>query len=117
MARSIGDYAVKEVGVIPEPDVTERSISAGDKFMILASDGVWEFISSQEAVDIVNDQIEFGCHAACEELIQVAAMRWAEEEGDYRDDITAVVIQFPLPLKMEVASMTKSSSINLKQMM
>ena len=103
MARSIGDYAVKEVGVIPEPDVIEHKIRGGDKFMILASDGVWEFISSQEAIDIVNDQIEFGSHAACEELIQVAAMRWAEEEGDYRDDITAVVVQFPLPLKIESA--------------
>lgn len=111
MARSIGDYAVKEVGVIPEPDVIVHNINDTDKFMILASDGVWEFISSQEAIDIVNDQLEFGCHAACEELIQVAATRWAEEEGDYRDDITAVVIQFPLPLKDFSASFTKSSSI------
>lgn len=101
MARSIGDYAVKEVGVIAEPDVEEYDLNPSDRFMILASDGVWEFISSQEAVDIVNDQIEFGCHAACEELIQVAATRWAEEEGDYRDDITAVVVQFPLPLRRE----------------
>ena len=101
MARSIGDYAVKEVGVIAEPDVEEYDLNTTDKFMILASDGVWEFISSQEAVDIVNDQIEFGCHAACEELIQVAATRWAEEEGDYRDDITAIVVQFPLPLRRD----------------
>lgn len=47
MARSIGDYAVKDVGVIPEPEVKEFTITADDKFMILASDGVWEFISSQ----------------------------------------------------------------------
>jgi len=115
MARSIGDYAVKEVGVIPEPDVIEYEIKDDYKFMILASDGVWEFISSQEAIDIVNDQIEFGCHAACEELIQVAAMRWAEEEGDYRDDITAVVIQFPLPLKEKTSTLTSNKSqFNIK---
>ncbi|CAN0493702.1 unnamed protein product, partial [Scytosiphon promiscuus] len=35
--------------------VTEQ---AGDKFIVLASDGVWEFISSQEAVDIVNVSLE-----------------------------------------------------------
>ena len=115
MARSIGDYAVKEVGVIPEPDIVEHVIRDVDKFMILASDGVWEFISSQEAIDIVNDQLEFGCHAACEELIQVAAMRWAEEEGDYRDDITAIVVQFPLPLKEKASTITSNKAqFNIK---
>lgn len=33
---------------------------AGDKFIVLASDGVWEFISSQEAIDIVNSSLEEG---------------------------------------------------------
>ncbi len=93
MARSIGDYAVKDVGVIAEPEVKKFKISSDDRFVILASDGVWEFISSQEAVDIVGGFLSYGCHDACEELIQVAAQRWQEEEGDYRDDITAIVVR------------------------
>lgn len=36
-----------------EPDHTEIELTANDKFIILASDGVWEFISSKEAVEIV----------------------------------------------------------------
>lgn len=55
MARSIGDHAVKGVGVIAEPEVMTHELREGgrDQFLLLASDGVWEFISSQEAVDIV----------------------------------------------------------------
>ncbi len=98
MARSLGDYAVKAVGVIPEPEVTEFVLEEADQFMIMASDGVWEFISSQEAVDIVQDKFEAGanCTQACQELIEQASQRWMEEEGDYRDDITAIVVKLPL---------------------
>ena len=97
MARSIGDYAVKAVGVIPEPEVQRHDVTENHKFMILASDGVWEFISSQEAVEIVASKIHLGADMACENLIHQATERWAEEEGDYRDDITAIVFTFPLP--------------------
>jgi len=38
---------VKAVGVIPEPEVKSYEISEKDKFLIMASDGVWEFITSQ----------------------------------------------------------------------
>ncbi len=97
MSRSIGDYAVKSVGVIPEPEVNKFEIKTEDQFMILASDGVWEFIDSQEAVDLVASKIDLGAKLACEYLIHCAAERWMEEEGDYRDDITAIVLTFPLP--------------------
>lgn len=97
MARSLGDYAVKNVGVIPTPEVIKYELRDHDKFMILASDGVWEFISSQEAVDIVHQHLALGAHFACQQLIQTAAARWQEEEGNYRDDITAIVLTFPLP--------------------
>ena len=33
----------------------------------------------------------------CQELIEQASQRWAEEEGDYRDDITCIVVKYPLP--------------------
>ena len=34
-----------------------------------------------------------GASEACKELIRVAMKKWKEEEGDYRDDITAIVVR------------------------
>ena len=110
MSRSIGDYAVKTVGVIPEPEIFTYDVQVDYRFMILASDGVWEFISSQEAVDIVLDELRkepisssdsdsvetTRVMKACQVLIEEAQARWEEEEGDYRDDITAIIVMFPL---------------------
>lgn len=76
------------MGVIPEPEVTIFDVEPVDRFIIIASDGVWEFISSQEAVEIVQSFMHLGCHTACQELIETAAARWQEEEGDYRDDVS-----------------------------
>ncbi len=89
-----GDHAVKAVGVIPEPEVTIFEIESKDRFMLMASDGVWEFITSQEAVDIVQSHMHLGCHGACQELIETAAARWQEEEGDYRDDVSDFSVIF-----------------------
>lgn len=38
---------MKDVGVIAEPEVKEFDVTSDDVFMIMASDGVWEFIPSQ----------------------------------------------------------------------
>lgn len=100
MARSIGDYAVKGVGVIAEPEVMMHELREGgrDRFLLSASDGVWEFISSQEAVDIVWEELQkgVGVSGACQVLIEQAAARWRDVEGDYRDDITALLIMLPI---------------------
>ena len=65
------------------------------QFFIIGTDGIWEFISSDEAVHIVQSCFEKGMGAsdACKELIHVAMKRWQENEGDYRDDITAIVVR------------------------
>jgi serine/threonine protein phosphatase PrpC len=47
MSRSIGDSVAAQVGVISEPEVLQVELTREHKFLILASDGVWEFISSQ----------------------------------------------------------------------
>ena len=55
MSRSIGDGEAKGFGVVPDPEIKEYTLKPshangdGDKFVIVASDGIWEFISSQEA--------------------------------------------------------------------
>ncbi len=65
------------------------------QFFIVASDGVWEFISSAEAVAIIQKCFDDGMGAsdACETLIKEAMEKWKEMEGDYRDDITAIVVR------------------------
>lgn len=100
MSRSIGDHSVKPVGVISEPVVTTHTLcpQGTDEFLILASDGVWEFLSSNDAVQIVHKCFEGknggGASKGCQALIEAAAAKWHEHEGDYRDDITALVIKF-----------------------
>jgi len=71
-----------------------------DEFMIIATDGVWEFIGNEDAVEIVAGHLygdggdgSNGASAACEALIKAASEKWHEHEGDYRDDITAMVIR------------------------
>lgn len=36
-----------EVGVTHKPDVTVHTLTPNDRYLIVASDGVWELISSQ----------------------------------------------------------------------
>ena len=54
---------VARVGVSSEPGIINLELEPSHKMIILASDGVWEFISSKEGVDIVSkaDSPEEGC--------------------------------------------------------
>ena len=49
----MGDAAAERIGVIADPEVRVRDLGPDDRFVILATDGVWEFINNQEAVDLV----------------------------------------------------------------
>ena len=47
MSRSIGDNVSKPYGVTHKPEIIKIAADKRDKFILLASDGVWEFISNQ----------------------------------------------------------------------
>eukprot|EP00955_Chlamydomonas_euryale_P006394 67761-Chlamydomonas_euryale.AAC.1 len=55
----------RSVGVSSQPEHSVVELDPSHKFMILASDGVWEFINSAEAVDIVRqfESIDEACRA------------------------------------------------------
>lgn len=53
------------------PDVKRASLSPKDEFMILACDGIWNSLSSEEVVDFVRTRIQKGetkMSAICEEV-------------------------------------------------
>jgi len=92
MTRSFGDLVAASVGVIAKPEIWERDITADDKFLILASDGVWEFISNQEAVDIAVAAMSVGGpDAAVKALVEESTKRWHQEE-EVVDDITCLIV-------------------------
>jgi len=96
MSRSLGDHHMGRELLINTPTMTERQTDAKDECLILASDGVWEFITSQRAIEIVQAASGDGATAACKALINAAQKEWAANEEDYRDDITAIVVFFPI---------------------
>jgi len=53
MSRSLGDKVAQSVGVSPEPDVLEFTLTIKDRFVVIASDGVWEFLPNEEVAQIV----------------------------------------------------------------
>ena len=73
-----------------KPEAKECQLRKKDRFIILASDGVWEFISSQEAVDIVRPCQD--PYEACHELIMAAWDIWLTE--DVRSDDISVTVAF-----------------------
>ena len=94
MSRSIGDLIATTLGVIPEPEYIEKEIDERTKFIILASDGVWEFLDNKMVRDIVmsfynkNDP-DGACHALIDE-----STKWWLNEDVVVDDITVIAIFF-----------------------
>lgn len=94
MSRSFGDEASHSVGVIAEPEIKECNFKTEDKFIILASDGLFEYISNKEIVNIakeyyLTDNI-VGC---CEYLYKLSSERWLKKE-EVIDDITMIIVFF-----------------------
>ncbi|OII75505.1 PP2C like protein phosphatase [Cryptosporidium ubiquitum] len=93
MSRAIGDTLGYQAGIIPEPDINTFQIQPEkDAFILICSDGVWEFISSQEAVDIIAEGGSSDAQLSAEKLAREAWRRWIQEEGNVVDDITVQVI-------------------------
>ena len=46
MSRSIGDFIATTLGVIPVPKFIEEKIDSDTKFIVIAFDGVWEFLDN-----------------------------------------------------------------------
>jgi serine/threonine protein phosphatase PrpC len=92
MSRSFGDEIAHCVGVIVNPEINEYQFLNEDKFFILASDGLWEFISSEEVVNIVKDfYLENDIEGAITYLYKEASKRWIMEE-EVIDDITIILV-------------------------
>ena len=92
MSRSLGDVIAHTAGVSSEPEFYEYDFNPDnreDLILVMASDGLWEFMSNQEVVDIA-----FTCtepRYAVDKLISESSERWMKEE-QVIDDTTVCVV-------------------------
>jgi protein phosphatase 1L len=84
VTRAIGDRRLKKY-VSAVPEIQERKLQSDDEFLILATDGVWDVLSSQEAVDVI---------MACGDDTREMARRLTETayKRGSMDNITSLVI-------------------------
>ncbi|KAL3812963.1 hypothetical protein ACJIZ3_014231 [Penstemon smallii] len=93
LSRAFGDYFIKDFGLISEPQVTQRTICNRDQFVILATDGVWDVISNQEAVDIV--ALSGERTQSAKRLVECAVKAWKHKgRAAKMDDISVVCLFF-----------------------
>nr|GMD68769.1 probable protein phosphatase 2C 74 [Ipomoea batatas] len=83
VSRAFGDHHLKEL-IISEPDILKLPLTSDCQFLILASDGLWDKVSNQEAVDVVLS--ENNSMKSCKKLVDLSSKRGS------LDDVTVMVI-------------------------
>ncbi|KAF2302125.1 hypothetical protein GH714_032868 [Hevea brasiliensis] len=108
-----------------EPSISVHQLQPHDQFIIFASDGLWEHLSNQEAVDIVQNHPHSGSarrlmKAALQEAAKKREMRYSDlkkiDRGvrrHFHDDITVIVVFLDSNL-VSRASSVKGSNISVR---
>ncbi|XP_044486752.1 probable protein phosphatase 2C 35 [Mangifera indica] len=87
--RSVGDSAAEMIGVVAVPEVAVVQLSSNHSFFVVASDGIFEFLSSQAVVDMAAKYTDpwDACYAIAGESYKL----WLEQESR-TDDITIIIV-------------------------
>ena len=106
LSRAIGDHSYKANKDLPLskqmitslPDVKHLEIDPSkDSFMILACDGIWNFMTSQEVCDYIQERIDAKyakLSQICEELFMHCLAPDSNGDGTGCDNMTCIIVTF-----------------------
>lgn len=94
VSRSFGDFLFNSAGVVCAPEIMKVSLCSQDAFIVLASDGVFSVMTSQEVVDFVvaSQQQAKSAKEISTMVCTEANRRWIESDEGESDDITCIVV-------------------------
>ncbi|CAL5186434.1 unnamed protein product [Lathyrus oleraceus] len=87
--RSIGDSIAESIGVVAVPEIVTFELTPNHPFFVIASDGVFEFLSSQTVVDMVAKFKD--PRDACAAIVAESYRLWLQYETR-TDDITVIIV-------------------------
>ncbi|XP_077218773.1 putative protein phosphatase 2C 35 [Tasmannia lanceolata] len=107
--RSIGDATAEKIGVVAIPEVLKLQLTPNHLFFVIASDGVFEFLSSQAVVNMV---LKFtDPRDACAAIAAESYRLWLEHENR-TDDITIIIVHIKDLLNSGAGSTYGMSGVN-----
>lgn len=91
MSRSLADTLAHKVGVSSEPEIMIADLDATSRFLVVASDGLLEFMAPDEVMEMLkqNDDIQ----EVCDTAVSIARQRWLDNESGVSDDISTIIIK------------------------
>lgn len=98
VSRSIGDRRCKAMGpgqIIAVPEYAQMPLSSDNHFMIVASDGLWDVITNEDAVNLVKEKLNNSSTKNSDTLTNIA--RYLQNEAincGGGDNITVCVVHF-----------------------
>jgi len=96
MSRAFGDLYARKEGLISVPEIPAEIVldESEEHIILMCSDGIWDVIAPQQAVQLVAKFAVTETQKAVEKLVAKAQHRWQEsmEEGVV-DDITVVLVR------------------------
>ncbi|XP_041993123.1 probable protein phosphatase 2C 21 [Salvia splendens] len=105
LSRAIGDMEFKQNKFLPvekqivtaDPDVNTVELTDEDEFIVVACDGIWDCLSSQQLVEFIHEQLrhESKLSLVCEKVLDRCLAPIAGGEGC--DNMTMILIQFKKP--------------------
>eukprot|EP00501_MAST-03F_sp_TOSAG23-6_P001522 GSMAST32.ASY1.ANO1.1584.1 assembled CDS len=59
-SRAIGDYSLKRPLLVmtADPDISSLPLQCDDEFLIIATDGLWDVVADQDAIDLVREKMK-----------------------------------------------------------
>ncbi|XP_068463413.1 probable protein phosphatase 2C 35 isoform X2 [Phaseolus vulgaris] len=88
--RSIGDSLAETIGVTATPEVKTFRLTPDHLFFVVASDGIFEFLTSQTVIDMAASYMD--PRDACAAIAEKSYKLWLELENR-TDDITIIIVQ------------------------
>ena len=86
VTRAFGDHSLKDSGLIAVPHIVKYTLKPFDKFLVMASDGVWDELSDQEAIMHCKDEVS--SKQIAQNIVKVVLQRGT------KDNVSVIVLRF-----------------------
>ncbi|XP_014673428.1 PREDICTED: probable protein phosphatase CG10417 [Priapulus caudatus] len=105
LSRAIGDHAykknkklaLKDQMITSLPDIRTLSICEDDEFIVVACDGIWNSMTSQEVVDFIKEKFKTNLGKlapTCENLFDACIASDTSGDGTGCDNMTTIIVTF-----------------------